>query len=379
MYFAIAFLTISIVGALITARTLCGYNQIPVYIKILVFLLFWAMWSMPIILGGIRHNEWISISFYNKLALTGYFLFGTAFLFFALIILRDMIWAVAYGIAKLMGKASLSWSPMNVSALTKANLVTIIIGLLIAFYALFEGIKSPTVKEINIKTPLVDKEIKILQINDMHIESSKPVRWFAKVVELANAQDADLILMPGDIVDDRVENISEHLSVLQNLKSRYGVYISPGNHELYNGLMFIQNRLQKMGFKWLFGNGENVKGLPIFVAGIPDLPILRKKAGFDKILDKAKAENYKILLAHNPTMADAYLARGFDLQLSGHTHGGQIFPFHIPVWIANHYLAGLYEIGKGKLYISRGTGYWGPPMRLLASSDMTLIRLIPEK
>ena len=104
-----------------------------------------------------------------------------------------------------------------------------------------------------------------------------------------------------------------------------------------------------------------------------------KKAGFDKILDNAKAENYKILLAHNPSMPEEYLGRGFDLQLSGHTHGGQIFPFHIPVWIVNNDLAGLYEIGAGKLHISRGTGYWGPPMRLFAPSDMTLIRLQPQK
>lgn len=379
MYFAIAFLTISIVGALITARTLCGYNQIPVYAKILVFLLFWAMWSMPVILGGIRHNGWLTVGLYNNLSMIGYFLFGTAFLLFALIVLRDIVWALIYGIAKVTTKISSDWSPMNITALTKANIVTVILGLITAFYALYAGIKTPAVKKIEITAPQVDKEIKILQINDMHIDSSKPVSRFTQVVELANAQDADLILMPGDIVDDRVEVLSEHLAELQKLKSRYGVYISAGNHELYNGMMFIQNRLQKMGFKWLSGNGENVKGLPIFVAGIPDLPILRKKAGFDKILNNAKAENYKILLAHNPTMAEAYLARGFDLQLSGHTHGGQIFPFHLPVWIVNHYLAGLYEVGKGKLYISRGTGYWGPPMRLFAPSDMTLIRLLPEK
>ena len=379
MYFAIAFLTVSIVGALITARTLCGYNHIPAYIKVLVFILFWAMWCMPVILGGIRHNELVSENIYNKLALGGYFLFGAAFLLFALLVLRDIAWSMGYGIAKLAGKSSTDWSPMNVNALTKVNIATLILGGVLSFYALYEGIKLPTVKEININTSAVDREIKILQINDMHIERSKPISWFADVVKLANAQDADLILMPGDIVDDRVEAISAHLAELQKLKSRYGVYISVGNHELYNGLIFIQNHLQKMGIKWLSGNGENIEGLPIFVAGIPDLPILRKKAGFENILDEAKSENYKILLAHNPSMAEEYLGRGFDLQLSGHTHGGQIFPFHIPVWIANKYLAGLYEIGAGKLHISRGTGYWGPPMRLFAPSDMTLIRLQPQK
>ena len=197
------------------------------------------------------------------------------------------------------------------------------------------------------------------------------------MVDLANAQEADLIVLPGDIIDDRMEAVLPQAGELKRLKSRYGVYFSPGNHEFYNGLVEIQWYLQKAGFVWLSENGRNVEGLPLYIAGMPDGPRQRTQTQYPHLLRNADPEAYKILLAHNPTRAREYLGQGFDLQLSAHTHGGQIFPFHLPVRLANNFLSGLYELPEGKLYISRGAGYWGPPMRLLAPSDMTLIRLLP--
>ena len=197
------------------------------------------------------------------------------------------------------------------------------------------------------------------------------------MVDLANAQEADLIVLPGDIIDDRMEAVLPQAGELKRLKSRYGVYFSPGNHEFYNGLVEIQWYLQKAGFVWLSENGRNVEGLPLYIAGMPDGPRQRTQTQYPHLLRNADPEAYKILLAHNPAKARAYLGQGFDLQLSAHTHGGQIFPFHLPVRLANNFLSGLYELPEGKLYISRGAGYWGPPMRLLAPSDMTLIRLLP--
>lgn len=377
MYFVIAFFTVTFVGALISARTLCGYNDISPWWKIAVFLLLWTVWAMPAVLGGLRAKGWLDGPVYNTLALGGYFLFGFAFLLLMLLLFRDFIWAVSYGLAKLSGQASAGWSPMNTAALTKANLITLALALLLSLYALYEGVKTPRVREIVIETSKTDREIKILQINDMHIDRSKPVKWFAGMVDLANAQEADLIVLPGDIIDDRMEAVLPQAGELKRLKSRYGVYFSPGNHEFYNGLVEIQWYLQKAGFVWLSENGRNVEGLPLYIAGMPDGPRQQMQTQYPHLLRGADPEAYKILLAHNPAKARAYLGRGFDLQLSAHTHGGQIFPFHLPVRLANNFLSGLYELPEGKLYISRGAGYWGPPMRLLAPSDMTLIRLLP--
>lgn len=377
MYFVIAFFTVTFVGALISARTLCGYNDISPWWKVAVFLLLWTVWAMPAVLGGLRTKGWLEGPVYNTLALGGYFLFGFAFLLLMLLLFRDFVWAVSYGLAKLSGHASAGWSPVNTVALTKANLITLALALLLSLYALYEGVKTPRVREIVIETSKTDREIKILQINDMHIDRSKPVKWFAGMVDLANAQKADLIVLPGDIIDDRMEAVLPQAGELKRLKSRYGVYFSPGNHEFYNGLVEIQWYLQKAGFVWLSENGRNVEGLPLYIAGMPDGPRQRTQTQYPHLLRDADPEAYKILLAHNPAKARAYLGQGFDLQLSAHTHGGQIFPFHVPVRLANNFLSGLYELPEGKLYISRGAGYWGPPMRLLAPSDMTLIRLLP--
>lgn len=378
MYFIVAFFTITFVGALITARTLCGYNNIPLFWKTAVFLLLWAVWAMPAILGGIRAKGWFEGSVYNGLALSGYFLFGFAFLLFAVLLLRDIVWGFSYAAAKFWGQPSAAWSPVNVAALTKANLVVLAVVLLLSFYALYEGIKTPRVQEIVINTPKVEREIKILQINDMHIDRSKPVKWFADMVDLANRQQADIIVLPGDIIDDRMNAVTAQADELKRLNSRYGIYFSPGNHELYNGLVEIQWYIQQAGMVWLSENGKNVDGLPLYIAGLSDGPRQRQQqVEYPYLLKDAQPEAYKILLSHNPTKAREYLGMGFDLQLSAHTHGGQIFPFHLPVRLVNNFLSGLYELPEGKLYISRGAGYWGPPMRLFAPSDMTLIRLIP--
>ncbi len=379
MYFIVLSLTVALAGSLISARTLCGYNNISLWSKILVFFLLLVAWTMPAILGVIRSKGWVDGELYNILSLCGYFLFGFAFLLFAVLLLRDILWALVYGAAKLSAHASDSWSPMNVGALTKANIITFAGVILVAFYALYAGTKTPAIREIEIVSPKIDREIKILQVNDMHIDRTKPVKWFADMVEQINLQQPDLIVMPGDIIDDRMDAIPAHLDELKKLKSPHGIYFSPGNHEFYNGLFMIQWGLRNMGFVWLSENGQNVDGLPLYIAGIPDGPQRYTKKEYPRLLEGAADDSYKILLSHNPSKAGEYLGYGFDLQLSAHTHGGQIFPFHIPVKMINNYLAGLYELPEGKLYISRGAGYWGPPMRLLAPSDMTLIRLKPQE
>lgn len=162
MYFVIAFFTVTFVGALISARTLCGYNDISPWWKVAVFLLLWTVWAMPAVLGGLRTKGWLEGPVYNTLALGGYFLFGFALLLLMPLLFRDFVWAVSYGLAKLSGHASAGWSPVNTVALTKANLITLALALLLSLYALYEGVKTPRVREIVIETSKTDREIKIL-------------------------------------------------------------------------------------------------------------------------------------------------------------------------------------------------------------------------
>lgn len=379
MYFFLAFFTIATAGAVISARTLCGYNQISIFWKISIFLILWGSWLAPLILGIIRRKGWIEGWFFDVLSFAGYFMFGFAFILFMLLIFRDIVWSSAFHLSKFWHTPSQSWNPMNVVALTKANFIVFGLAVLVSFYSLYHGIKTPQIREVVIETSKVDHEIKLLQINDMHIDRSKPVSWFANMVKVANAENADVVLLPGDIIDDKVDYIMPQIEPLKGLKSRYGIYFAPGNHEFYNGLTGIQWQLGKLGWTWLSGSGRTIDELPLYIAGIPDIPSRREVSSYENLLNDSKSDDYKILLAHNPSHAQEFIKLGFDLQLSAHTHGGQIFPFHIPTKYVNHYLAGLYELDGGKLHISRGAGYWGPPFRLLAPSDMTLIRLKPIK
>jgi len=378
VYFAFALFTIAAAASLICTRTLLGYNHVEMIWKILLCVLLFTAWMSPPILWLVRDKSWLQQTGYAVFSQVCYFMFGVAFLLFAFLLIRDFLWLCGYGIAKLFHWEAQRFSPFNVALLTKVNIITVLMVLAVSFYALYQGIKLPSVKEVVIKTPKVDREVSILQVNDLHIDRTKSLLWLQQVVTEINRQNADIVVMPGDIIDDNVAVLAKALEVLKGVQAKYGVWFVAGNHELYNGLPSIIREIKNIGFQYLSGEGKKVDGLPLYIAGIPDIPsYYGKKANYPG-LEGQKDGSYRILLAHSPVAAKEYIERGFDLQLSGHTHGGQIFPFQIPVKYANHYLAGNYDFGNGKLYISRGAGYWGPPMRLLAPSDITLIRLIPQ-
>ena len=130
--------------------------------------------------------------------------------------------------------------------------------------------------------------------------------------------------------------------------------------------------------KFLFNGGVHVGNSNIFIAGIPDLTTMYERVNLWRTLNQSKKDDYKILLSHTPIIIDS-LSKGLvDMVLSGHTHGGQIFPFHLLVKQANQYLAGEYNVSGTYLYVSRGAGTWGPTMRLFAPSDIVIINLLKK-
>ncbi len=375
MFFFYASLVIAVACSLITERTLVGYNNVHWAIKLGVFLIFLAAWFTPATLSIIRRRMWFNDAFYNFCADFGYICFGFAFILFVLIFVRDGIWFSSYYIS---GRKPLL-DPFNISVLTKVNIITVIFAVVLSAYGFYEAVKLPQVKRFTIYTDKINTEISILQINDLHLHRNKPVKDFAAMVDLANSLHPDIIAMPGDIIDDSVGQLVPHLETLAKLQSKYGVFVSPGNHEYYIGLIPSMWQMEQIGFHILSENGIRIDELNLFIAGIPDNPSVRKMKEYPRLFDGSEPYDYRILLAHNPTLSKEYMALGFDLQLSAHTHGGQIFPFHIMVKWVNNYLSGQYKIGKGILHISNGAGYWGPPMRILAPSDITLITLKPRQ
>ena len=166
---------------------------------------------------------------------------------------------------------------------------------------------------------------------------------------------------------------------MKGLKAKEGIYFVTGNHEFYAGYKPTVETLKKLGFTFLENGGVSLED--IYIAGIPDTfsgHFYGKNADLEKTFAESGDNRYRILLSHTPT--DFGRQNNFNLEISGHTHGGQIFPFHILTLLHNKYLAGLYKReNNAHIYVTRGAGQWGPQMRFLAPSEITVIKLTPSK
>lgn len=379
MYFIIASVIIAIACSAITIKTLVGYSDIKRKYKLIVGTLIVISWTAPSWIRLVRDANLLSPNNFALLSETGYFLFGTAFLLFTMLILRDFIWFALYGVYSRFIRENWSIHPKNINLLDKANLLVIFITILMAFYALHSGLKTPDVKTLEFTSPRLEKDLRIVMVSDIHINRTTPVARVEELVNRINALDPDIIALVGDIGDDKVETVTPQLDALSKLKSKYPVLVSFGNHEFYNGLIPWQFKFKQMGFIIMFNRGVKLPDNSVFIAGIPDSHTANNSAvwnvDFLKALKGSKPTDYRILLSHTPDFVDYLNKDSIDMQLSGHTHGGQLFPFQALVKYANKYLAGLYEVNGIKLYVSRGAGYWGPAMRLFAPSEITLIDL----
>jgi uncharacterized protein len=214
----------------------------------------------------------------------------------------------------------------------------------------------------------------IAQITDLHVGPTIRAREVRRVVEQTNALRPDVIAITGDLVDGSVRELGEAVSHLRDLRARHGVYFVTGNHEYYSGVREWIAYLDRLGIRVL--RNERVvigdAGASLDLAGVDDFSAARAGGGHGADLTRALAgrdpERSLVLLAHQPRGVPEAVAAGVELQISGHTHGGQLFPFNLLVSAAYPYVRGLYlhQEGerRGHVYVSRGTGYWGPPMRL---------------
>lgn len=221
----------------------------------------------------------------------------------------------------------------------------------------------------------------IAQITDIHVGPTIKGTYVQGVVNKVNALNPDIIAITGDIVDGRVHQLTEDTAPLGNLDARYGVFLVTGNHEYYSGAEEWIEEFRRIGLNVLMNEHEIVRhnDTDIVVAGVNDYSagkiIPAHKSDPDAAISGSPADAPKILLAHQPRSADAAAKAGFDLQLSGHTHGGQFWPWNHFVRLQQPFTAGLRRLGHLWVYTSRGTGYWGPPKRFGAPSEITLIKL----
>ena len=222
----------------------------------------------------------------------------------------------------------------------------------------------------------------IAQISDLHVGPTIRRPYVERVVPAVNALDADLVAITGDLVDGSVPELASHVAPLAALRSREGTFFVTGNHEYYSGAAAWIAELRRLGLTVLANQHVTIRRgeATLVVAGVNDF-----SAGhFDRhgasdprqALAGSPPASLRLLLAHQPRSAEAAEAAGFDLQLSGHTHGGQFLPWNFLVPLQQPFTAGLKRWHRMWVYTSRGTGYWGPPKRFGAPSEITLLRLV---
>ena len=242
------------------------------------------------------------------------------------------------------------------------------------------------------------------QLSDIHVGPTIKKAYLQRIVDKVNTLDVDAVAITGDLVDGQVPELAEHVAPLADLRSRHGSFFVTGNHEYYAGAGPWIAELRRIGLRVLLNehivlhHGKNTgpyRGrkldadaqddsqmmAPLVLAGVTDYtahhfdPAQRSDA--KAALEGAPAASpLRVLLAHQPRSAAAAADAGFDLQLSGHTHGGQFYPWNLFVPMQQPYTAGLHRLKNMWVYTSRGTGYWGPPKRFGAPSEITLLTLV---
>jgi uncharacterized protein len=231
----------------------------------------------------------------------------------------------------------------------------------------------------------------LAQLSDIHVGPTIKRQYLRRIVDKVNALDADVVAITGDLVDGKVSELAAHVAPLADLKSRHGTYVVTGNHEYYSGAHAWVDELRRLGLTVLLNQHVVIRpsgagaaaapdGLPLVLAGVTDYsaghfdPAHRSDP--EAALRGAPLNAVRVLLAHQPRSAPAAAKAGFDLQLSGHTHGGQFYPWNLFVRFQQPFTAGLHKLQNLWVYTSRGTGYWGPPKRFGAPSEITFLRLV---
>jgi predicted MPP superfamily phosphohydrolase len=203
-------------------------------------------------------------------------------------------------------------------------------------------------------------------------------------VRAVNALRVDMVAVTGDLVDGSVQKLAAHVAPIEHLESRHGTFFVTGNHEYYSGAPAWIAELRRLGIQVLINEHVVLQhaAASVVVAGVTDYGAHHfaehHRSDPHAALRNAPADAVvRVLLAHQPRTATAAADAGFDLQLSGHTHGGQFLPWNLLVRLQQPYTAGLHRLRELWVYTSRGTGYWGPPKRFGAPSEITHLRLVP--
>jgi predicted MPP superfamily phosphohydrolase len=260
------------------------------------------------------------------------------------------------------------------------------VALVLVVWGYREAMRVPRVRRLDVTIPRLGKGLdgtRVAVVTDTHYGPIDRAQWSVRVAEVVNGLDADVVCHAGDIADGTAEQRREQAAPLGTMRGRLAKVYVTGNHEYFSQAQGWLDHMTELGWESLHNRHVVVErgGDTLVLAGIDDRTARSSGlpghgANIAQALAGVDADLPVVLLAHQPRQVDIAVEAGVDLQISGHTHGGQIWPFHLLVRTDQPVLAGLSRHGgRTQLYTSRGTGFWGPPLRVFAPSEITLLTL----
>lgn len=307
---------------------------------------------------------------------------------FVLTLLRELLLLSA---AALNGVAP---GVLSLPAIKNASALALpVLGLLATVLGFWNARRTAAVVRVDVpiaNLPDALQGFTVAQISDIHVGPTIKTEYLQRIVDRVNRLDADMVAITGDLVDGSVRELRHHVAPLAQLVSTHGTFFVTGNHEYYSGAHAWIEALRDLGVQVLMNehviihhnkDSQDPERAVVVVAGVTDYSAHHfdesHRSDPQTALAHAPALTlFRLLLAHQPRSAPEAAAAGFDLQLSGHTHGGQFWPWGYFVKFQQPYTAGLHKLGSLWVYTSRGTGYWGPPKRFGAPSEITHLRLV---
>jgi len=303
---------------------------------------------------------------------------GFAFYLLVLLAGTDLLWWI------LGSAASAASSVASAAAPPAAPRAIAVTAIAVAAFSTRTGLRPPELLRIEIplaRWPARLDGLKIVQLSDIHIGPILERSFARDLVERVNALEPDLIVITGDLVDGSARQLRDEVAPFGDLNGRLGVYFVTGNHDHYSGVHSWCDVVASLGIRTLRNERVEIRDREcVFdLVGVDDHrgSHFGDDGGEDLVaaFDGRDPERPALLLAHDPSTFKRASELPVDLQISGHTHGGQMWPFGYLVRLAIPFVAGRYRRGDSELYVSSGTGFWGPPMRLLAPAELTEITL----
>ena len=337
-----------------------------------VFLLLMVI--APILIRFLENHEFEATA--RGVAYIGYLWMGFLFLCFSALVAIDFYHLVLRGVGFVLKRDLSVFLPSHRAAL----MLSLVWGIATTAYGFIEALNVRTERVVieTAKVPAAIGKITIAQISDVHLGLIVRTERLKRILAEIDKASPDILVSTGDLVDGQINRMVGIAELLRDVRPRFGKFAVIGNHEVYAGLDQAVEFTQRAGFRILRNNAETVGGM-LHVVGVDD-PVIERVTheqvpSENMLLSKGPADGFTLLLKHRP-LVDPESVGLFDLQLSGHVHKGQIFPFNFLTRLSFPIETGLTEYPKhSMIYVSRGTGTWGPPIRFMAPPEVTIIEL----